>query len=106
MQNTSAGHEQFNTYSSFYPLLLVAATLLLMTVFQASQLFRERTELTRIAFNQEKPMQESRKVRAQFDAIATQTAKLAAQGNRNAGLVVAQLKKRGISIDPPSQMPH
>jgi len=50
--------------------------------------------------NQEKPFQDSVKARAQIDAITADTARLAAQGNASAQLIVAELQKRGIKIDP------
>jgi len=68
--------------------------------FQTTQLVRERSNLEQAKANQEIPFQQSVKARAQIDSITADTAKLATQGNANAQLVLAELQKRGIKIDP------
>jgi hypothetical protein len=40
------------------------------------------------------------KLRASLDALAADTQRLADTGNANAALLVAELKKRGITINP------
>ena len=44
-------------------------------------------------------MQQAAKMRAQLDGIARSTAELAAKGNVNAGTIVQELAKRGITIN-------
>ena len=44
-------------------------------------------------------MQKAVKMRAQLDGIAKSTAELAAKGNVNAGTIVQELAKRGITIN-------
>jgi len=79
---------------------LVVVSWFAWMAFQTFQLVRERANLEQVRANQENPFQEAAKARAQIDAIASDTARLAAQGNANAKLVVADLEKRGIRIDP------
>jgi hypothetical protein len=67
-------------------------------VFQTVQLVRERNHLTQLQTNQESALQEAAKVKAQIDAIATDTAKLAAEGNAGARRIVAELRKRGFKV--------
>jgi len=94
--------------SPFIPLLLLTVALLSWATFQAVQLARERRDL-RVAYtNQEQPMQQAAKMRAQLDGIARSMAELAAKGNVNAGTIVQELAKRGITINlstPPALPP-
>jgi hypothetical protein len=86
--------------SLFVPLLLVVVTLVVWSGFQTVQLIRERANLRTLKANQEAPVQESLKLRAQLDSIAKRTAELAAQGNAGATTIVEALAKRGITINP------
>ena len=90
-------------HSMFVPLLLVVLALLLMTGFQTIQLSREHELLnSRLQF-QTGPLEESRKIREQLQAVATSTARLADNGNENAQRIIDQLQKAGIQIDPDSE---
>ena len=81
-------------------LALVIISWFAWVVFQTTQLLRERSNLELAKANREAPFQQSVKAKAQIDSIVAETAKLAARGNANAQLIVANLKKRGITIDP------
>ena len=81
-------------------LALVVISWVAWVAFQSFQLVRERGNLQQVRANQETPFQEAVKAREQIDSINSDTAKLAAQGNANAQLVLAELRKRGITIDP------
>jgi len=91
----------------FIPLLILVVTYLGWTVFQTSQLVRERDALATLHSNQEKQFQESKKLRESLDKIARETQLLANRGNKGALLVVDELRKRGITINPevPAQSP-
>ncbi|HYP68296.1 MAG TPA: hypothetical protein VEP67_08580 [Thiobacillaceae bacterium] len=86
--------------SLFLPLLLILTTLVLWFGFQTYQLVKERSNLKTLQVNQETMFTNAQKMRAQLDAIAAGTARLAQQGNANAAQVVNALKARGISINP------
>ena len=45
-------------------------------------------------------MQNAAKMRAQLDALAAETQRLADQGNPNSKILVDELRKRGITINP------
>jgi len=85
--------------SPFIPLLLLTVALLSWATFQTVQLARDRRDLRAAYTNQEQPMQQAAKMRAQLDGIARSTAELASKGNANAGTIVQELAKRGITIN-------
>lgn len=85
------------------PLLLVIMALVIWFSFQTVQLYKERQNLKTAHANQEKIIADAGKMRAQLDAIAAGTQRLADQGNANAQTIVQQLAKSGISINPNQQ---
>ena len=87
-------------YGSFAPLFLALATLLIWFGFQTVQLLKEKDNLAAMRVNQAKLYENAQKMRAQLDALAAETAKLANAGNPNAQQLINALKARGISIDP------
>ncbi len=87
-------------YDLFVPLLLVVVAVALWFGFQAVQLFKERAALNDTLAAQEKTIQEAKKLRNSLDAVARETALLADKGNQNAKIIVDELKKRGITINP------
>ncbi len=95
--------------SAFVPGLLLALAVLGWSAFQATQLVMERSNLTAAISTQEPQMEQSRKVRAALESLATRTARLARDGNANATVIVEELRKRGISINldgpPPAVTP-
>jgi hypothetical protein len=90
-------------YSPFIPLLLLLSALVLWVGFQTIQLLGERSALATVRANQEAPIKQSQDLRTALDALAAETAKLADQGNPNAQLLVGELRKRGITINPNAQ---
>lgn len=81
-------------------LALVVVSWSAWVVFQTTQLVWERTNLERLKAGQESALEQSLKTRTEIDSIANDIAKLADQGNSGARLIVAELQKRGIKIDP------
>ncbi len=91
-------------HNSFAPLaFIVVFTLLVMVGFQTLQIINERKILKNTKIGQEGSFQESKKLRAQLDSIASQTALLASQDNPNAKIIIEALKKRKITINPKGQ---
>ena len=82
------------------PLGIVLLALLVYSGSLAWQLVSENARLTAARANQETLVQNSQKVRASLDTLASETARLAAQGNPGAKLLVDELRKRGITINP------
>ncbi len=86
--------------SPFFPLLILGVVLLAWFGFQAVQLRIERDAMRDLIANQEKQVQDSKKLRDSLEAIARGTAQLADGGNANARLILDELKKRGVTISP------
>jgi hypothetical protein len=84
------------------PVCLILIAFVIWTGFQTTQFLREHGTLTTIRASQEAPVQEAAKLRAQLDSIARGTQELANQGNPNAKTIVAELQKRGITINLPA----
>ncbi len=87
-------------YGAFVPLLLALATLLLWFGFQTNQLIKERDNLSTLRTNQTGIYANAQKMRAQLEAIASDTARLAQAGNPHAAQMVNALRARGITINP------
>ncbi|MEF8754508.1 MAG: hypothetical protein V5B60_11310 [Accumulibacter sp.] len=87
----------------FVPICLLAVAMVVWSGFQASQLYQERSSLANLRSNQETTFRNAEKMRAQLEALASGTQKLATAGNRNAQAVVSALQQRGITINPEAQ---
>ncbi len=70
--------------SVFIPVFLTVIAIGLWFGYRTVQLFQERADLTVLSTNQEAVYANARKMRAQLEAIAGGTARLAGQGNVNA----------------------
>jgi hypothetical protein len=88
--------------SVFWPLLIFGVATASWSGFQAYQLVQEHDALKKLHANQEALVQNSIKLRAQLDGIAADTQRLADAGNANAQLIVNELRRRGVTINPDS----
>jgi hypothetical protein len=79
-------------------LTLTLVSLVLWFGFQAFQLVRDRSSLQVVKANQETAMQESEKIRTQFQTLMTKTAELANKGHAGAKMVIDELQKRGLGV--------
>ena len=89
-------------HSPFLPLLLLVIAGVAWPAFQCYQLIGERQTLVTINSNQNRQFEDSGKLRASLDGIARDTAMLANRGNANAKLIVDELARRGVTINPSS----
>ncbi len=80
--------------------LLVAAGLCWFG-FQTWQLQREHRSLLEIRANTAAPLEQARKRRAQLESIMRRTYELAQKGNPGAVLILQELARRGVTINPP-----
>ncbi len=94
-----------NAGGSSIALTLTLVSLILWFGFQAFQLVRDRSSLQVVKANQETAMQESEKVRTQFQNLMTKTAELANQGHAGAKMVIDELQKRGVGVGAPEEKP-
>ncbi len=87
-------------HTAFVPLLLGGLALLLVLGWQTTLLLSERETLNATHLGQQQTVDNAGKLRASLDALAADTQRLAERGNASAALLVAELKKRGITINP------
>lgn len=97
---TVGNNAESGTRSPFVPLALLAVAVLGFFAAQSTQLYRERGSLHQLKESQQQPLDEAKKLRAQLDGVAADTARLAEKGNANAQRVIDELRKRGITINP------
>jgi hypothetical protein len=90
-------------YSPFLPLLLLVVSAVAWPAFQCYQLFNEKQALATVFGNQTRQFDESGKLRNSLEGLARETAQLAAKGNPSARLIVDQLARRGVTINPSAQ---
>ena len=88
-----------NGRTPFLPILITLITLTFWFGFQLYQLLQEKNNLSVLASSQEAVHKNAQKMRAQLDALASGTSKLAQQGNPNAQQIVSALAQRGITIN-------
>lgn len=96
--NTLVEKQVSNTFSVFYPVLIIVLVMLVWFGFQISSVFNARTQITQQIAQQETVIQNAIKMRAQLDGIASDTARLADSGNPNAQIIINELNKRGITV--------
>jgi hypothetical protein len=93
-------HASVPDRSIFLPALLVALALVASLGVQSVLLVIERQQLGAADANLVQPEQNATKLRASLEAVATATARLATEGNANARVIVDELRKRGVTINP------
>jgi hypothetical protein len=108
MMGATAPGDELRAYRSpqpaargpFMPLLVLALAVAVWFGFQTIQFLKERDAMRATMAAQDKTVQEAKKLRDALDTIARETALLADTGNPNAKLIVEELKKRGVTINP------
>ena len=85
---------------AFLPLLLLGLALLALLGGQTWLLASERDTLQAAHAGQQQTVDNAGKLRASLDTLAADTQRLADAGNASAALLVAELKKRGVTINP------
>ena len=92
-------------YSPFLPLVLVVVAGVAWPAFQCYQLILEKQGLATVYGNQARPYEEAGKLRSSLDALARETAILADKGNPGAKLIIGELARRGVTINPNAPPP-
>jgi hypothetical protein len=87
-------------HTVFVPLLIIAVGIFFWFGFETVQLAIERSTLNGTYEEQERLVQNSTKLRKSQEVIAPGTQKLASQGTPHAALVVEELRKRDVTINP------
>jgi hypothetical protein len=86
--------------SAFVPVLLCALTLLVWFAFQAVLLLGDRDALQATRQAQQATVDNAGKLRASLDSLAVDTQSMADGGNPSAKLLIDELHKHGITINP------
>lgn len=86
-----------------FPLTLVSAAVLGLLAFNAFQIVQSHEALKLVISQQDKPIEESKKIETQLSALALGTKRLADAGNSNAQGIVEAMQKSGITINDQQQ---
>jgi hypothetical protein len=105
VEHTDLHHPRGQRWSVFIPLLILIVTYVATTAFQTAQLVRERSTFDTVHLNQEKALQNAKKIRENTEKLGRDIKSLADSGNKNAKLVEADLRARGITINPQAPSP-
>ena len=89
--------------SPFVPMLVLALAFGAWSAFQTVMLWREADALSTLRTNQERQTQDAGKLRQALDSLARDTAKLAENGNVGAKMIVNELRRRGVTINPQAE---
>lgn len=89
-----------SVHSPFLPMLLGGLAIAGWLGFQAYQGVVERDALQLAHAQQQQAVDSAAKLRSSLDALAADTQRLATAGNPNARLLVDELRKRGVTINP------
>lgn len=81
------------------PLTMVSFAVLGLLVFNTVQIVQGHESLKQVISQQDKPLEESKKIENQLTALALGTKKLADAGNGNAQGIVDAMQKAGITIN-------
>lgn len=87
------------TPGGFVPLLILLLALLAYFGVQLSDALGARDTLRAMHANQQQTVDNAAKLRGSLDALAADTQRLANAGNGNAGVLVEELRKRGVTIN-------
>jgi hypothetical protein len=98
---SSSKHGQFSVAHILFPMTLLALVVFISMAFQSIQVFRDRAALHQARIQQDKPVEDVRKLQAQLEALATGTLKLAEKGDKNAQGIIDRLKKLGVTVGQP-----
>ena len=89
-----------NAHSPFVPLLLTGLAVLGFVGLQVLGALQDRQSLQAAHAAQQSTVNNAGKLRTSLDALAADTQRMADAGNPNAALLVAELRKRGVTINP------
>ena len=85
------------------PVTLAVVALFVLMAFETAEAIHDRGALADLLRSQETTVQEAIKLRQQLEALAGKTAQLATDGDEGAKTVVDQMKRQGVTLNPPKQ---
>jgi len=80
------------------PVFLLTVAVTGFLAFQTTLLVSDRSGLHQAYTQQDKPLEQIAKIKAQLNALAIGTLKLSQQGNKDAEIIITQMKKAGIDV--------
>jgi len=86
--------------SIFLPLAMIAAALLGSLASDIYQESRRYAVLVDRSAQLDTSMEDSRKVRRQFDVLVSGLGQLSRSGNRNASVILVRLERAGVTLKP------
>ena len=89
---------RITTSQTLLPVLLLSVSLVGFFLFQTSVLIGDHRSLVITRGQQDKPLEQAEKLKAQLTGLASGTLKLAQQGDKNAQNIIDQLKKAGVNV--------
>jgi hypothetical protein len=81
-----------------FPVGILSLVITLLLGYQTTLLFADRDALHHQYADQDKPLQQIEKIKAQVNALAIGTLRLSQQGNKDASTLIAELKKSGVDV--------
>ena len=87
------------------PLMLTLIGLVIWFGFQTLHLAFERSNLNAVRSSQESAIDESQKLRAQFESLINKTTELANKGHAGAKMILDELQKRAMPAANPESKP-
>jgi hypothetical protein len=87
-------------FSVFVPLLLVILLLIGILGVQLNERIVQQGLLEELIAGQAEPLEESRRMREQFQGLVAGTARLAAAGNESARRIQSDLERAGVRFTP------
>ena len=85
------------------PVVIVVVSFFALMAFETGYTIHDRDALAEQQRLQEPAVQEAIKLRQKLEALARNTAQLAADGDEGAKAIVDQMKRQGITMTPPKQ---
>jgi len=95
--NSPEPEREFNV---FVPLLLITLLLIGIVSVQLNERLAQQTLLEELIAGQAGPLEESRRMRQQFQGLVAGTAQLASAGNEAARRIQADLERAGVRFTP------
>lgn len=86
------------SFTALVPLALLAFVVTLFLGFQTSLMVSDRGMLQDSIKQQQQPLEQAEKVKTQANALAVGTLRLAKEGNKDAQMIIDQMKKAGIEV--------
>ena len=98
-------HDQKAPSYALFPVFVLSCVFTLYLCMQTAFLISDRTSLQQAQAQQDKPLAQLEKVKAQINALGAGTLDLAKHGNKDAQEIIQQLKKSGVEVNPNPQAP-